>query len=261
MALAALKQLDAEALGQVRKTAEDPPRVSVLDLISVITGLGTNNARNYWIRFQAAHPEVATESSNFKFPGRGQRETPVIGARGAVEIVMLLPGKAADSFRKGTADVIVRFLGGDPRIVDEIAATRILQQQLPGTHPMRIFGETVEAEARHHEPEDEHEEPARKRAKPEEMWLYVFSYSFDPWGLQFGYKIGRSSDVEARRLDLGSSHAFTIIEHARFRCSGHLECALHRRFAEHRVESGAGCEWYFVSLADILHAIAELQVR
>jgi len=173
MALAAFKQLDAEALGKIRKTAEDPPRVSMFDLIAVITGPGTDNARNYWVRFQAAHPEVATESSNFKFPGRGQRDTPVIGARGAVEIVLLLPGKAAASFRKGTADVIVRFLGGDPRIVDELAANRVLQQQLPGTHPMRVFGETVEAEARHREPAEE--EPARKRARPEEMWLYVLS--------------------------------------------------------------------------------------
>lgn len=70
-----------------------------------------------------------------------------------------------------------------------------------------------------------------------------------------------SIDVEARRLDLGSSHAFTVIEHARFRCSGHLENVLHRRFAGQRVNSGAGCEWYRVDLADILHAIADLMKK
>ncbi len=31
-------QLDAEALGQIRKTSEDPPRVSIFDVIRAVTG-------------------------------------------------------------------------------------------------------------------------------------------------------------------------------------------------------------------------------
>ncbi len=33
-----LLQLDAEALGQIRKTTEDPPRVSIFDVIRAVTG-------------------------------------------------------------------------------------------------------------------------------------------------------------------------------------------------------------------------------
>ena len=36
--------------------------------------------------------KVARDSSYFRFPGRGQRNTPVVDVRGIVEIVALLPG-------------------------------------------------------------------------------------------------------------------------------------------------------------------------
>ena len=41
------------------------------------------------------HPEVIANSSDFKFRGRGQRDTPVTDVRGIVEIIMLLPGQQA----------------------------------------------------------------------------------------------------------------------------------------------------------------------
>ena len=54
----------------------------------------------------------ATSCSKFKFPGRRQRDTPVANARAICEVVMLLPGKAAAAFRKETASILVRYLGG-----------------------------------------------------------------------------------------------------------------------------------------------------
>ena len=46
-------------------------------------------------RLQHDHPEVTANSSDFKFRGRGQRDTPVTDVRGIVEIIMLLPGQQA----------------------------------------------------------------------------------------------------------------------------------------------------------------------
>ena len=138
-------QLDAAALGCIRKSSEDPPRVSVYDLIGCITG--QTNPHMIYSRLCTDHREVLTNRDNLRFPGSGQRDTPVVGARGAVEIIMLLPGRAAAQFRKEAAEVIVRFLGGDLSLVEELAANHLAQQQLPDSHPARLFGQTVESEA------------------------------------------------------------------------------------------------------------------
>jgi len=138
-------QLDTAALGRIRKTSEDPPRVSVYDLIACITGLA--NPRNVWLALQNSHPEAVQDLDSFKFQGKGQQDTPVVGARGAVQIIMLLPGRAAAEFRKEAAGVIVRYLGGDLSLVEEVAANHLAQATLPDSHPARLFGQTVESEA------------------------------------------------------------------------------------------------------------------
>ena len=149
MAPAVFLQLDAKSMEQIRKTKESSPRLSVYDLIRWVTGFNSSNAQTYWTRLLETHPEVGTDCAHHQFPGRGQRETPIIGARGAVEITIVLQGKKAAEFRKKGADVICRYLGGDLSLVDEILANRAAQERLAAeqpSHPARIFGETVEAE-------------------------------------------------------------------------------------------------------------------
>ena len=107
-----LSPLDDAALQQIRKTAA-PPRVSVLDVIKAITRLSASGCSMIWNRLHERHPEVVT--SLHKFPGARQKQTHVADAKAICEIVLLLPGKAAADFRKRTAEVLVRFLGGDRR--------------------------------------------------------------------------------------------------------------------------------------------------
>jgi len=121
--------------------------VSVIDVVAVATKFSSKVASNYAQRFAQEYPDVSQEWCNFKFPGQGQRETPVTGARGAVELVMLLPGKAAARVRKAAAQTLVRYLGGDMSLVEEIAANRFAQETMDDDDPMRIFGSTVETEA------------------------------------------------------------------------------------------------------------------
>jgi len=142
-AMESFLELDETSVRRIRKTSEDPPRVSVLDVISNITGLTTNNCSNVWDRLRASFPEVATGCSNFTFKGRGQKKTVVAGARQICEIVMVMKGENAARYRKKACDVLVRYLGGDPALVEELAANRLAQESLPSEHPMRIFGETV----------------------------------------------------------------------------------------------------------------------
>ena len=138
-----MAQLDDDSVQQIRKTAESPPRVSVYDVLGAITGYTPNNCVNLWQRLSDQFPEVTTQSSNFKFSGRGQRNTPVTDAEGITQIIMLLPGRAAAIARQSAANVVVRYLGGDVSLVREIMANRNMQAQLEPEHPASIFGQSV----------------------------------------------------------------------------------------------------------------------
>ena len=147
MPITDLVQLSESSLQQIRKTNEHPPRISVYDVISTIKGCRTSTTSMVWKRVQESHPEITTfcEHYNFQSDGRGLA-TPVTTASGIARIIMLLPGKAAAGLRKTAADLLVRYLGGDTTLVEEIYGNRQVQEQLPQEHPARIFGETVENE-------------------------------------------------------------------------------------------------------------------
>jgi len=153
-----LSQLTDTSVLQIRKTDDSPPRVSVIDTIRSFTGVQQPDWT--WRQLKNAHPEVHGLTTDFKFEGQGQKKTPVADARGIVRIIMLLPCRAAAPVRAKAADVLVRYLGGDPSLVPEIAQNRAAQEMLPESHPARIFGETVEHESRVPPPPQEfHEAP------------------------------------------------------------------------------------------------------
>ena len=82
-------------------------------------------------------------SSNLRFPGQGQRPTPVTDARGAVVIMNLLPGRKAAQFRLTCADVMVRFLGGDETLIAEIKRNHEFQGFVDETNPLAFFGDAA----------------------------------------------------------------------------------------------------------------------
>ena len=142
-----LQELNDGTVGRIRKTVEDPPRVSVIDTVALITGHTPTVCSHTLQRLKEAYPQVGSDWSNFRFTGRGQRDTPVADARGIVELIMVLPGRAAAQVRKAAADVMVRYLGGDPSLVAEVAANRLRQEDMDADDPARLFGQTVESEA------------------------------------------------------------------------------------------------------------------
>ena len=142
-----LQELTDGTVRRIRKTAEEPPRVSVIDTVALITGCSPTVCSHTLQRLKESYPEVGSDWSNFRFAGRGQRDTPVSDARGIVEVIMILPGRAASQVRKAAADVMVRYLGGDPSLVEEIAANRLRQEDMGEDEPARLFGQTVESEA------------------------------------------------------------------------------------------------------------------
>ena len=82
--LAAL--LGKKKVAQIRKTDENPPRISIIDVIATISGKDKNQAAEDLRRISTGHPEVKAICFDVKFPGRGQRDTPVTDAKGIVKI-------------------------------------------------------------------------------------------------------------------------------------------------------------------------------
>ena len=142
-----LELTDNSVRQRVRKTAEDPPRVSVYDVIGVITGQSQTARSVIYKRLVDNFPEATTQCCTFRFPGKGQQPPPVTDARGIVTITMLLPGRAAASVRKEAASCLVRYLGGDLTMIDEIASNHLSQQELDEDAPAKLFGQAVDNEA------------------------------------------------------------------------------------------------------------------
>ena len=91
-----------------RKTDEVPPRISIIDVITVITGKSTRHAAEQLGRLVGRYPEVAANCGLLKFPGRRQRDTAITDAKGIVEVIMLLPGAQAARVRRRAAELLVR---------------------------------------------------------------------------------------------------------------------------------------------------------
>ena len=134
-------------VSRIRKTKDVPPRVSVFDVISSL--LGAKNPWQVWRDLSIKFPAVLQLVEDCKFPGERQRETPVADAREIVHIIMLLPCRAAAPVRAKAAEVLVRYLGGDPSLIPDVQANRERQEHLAREepdNPARIFGEDVESQ-------------------------------------------------------------------------------------------------------------------
>jgi hypothetical protein len=101
---------------KIRRTPDG--RCSVYDLIAVVGG--QKNPRKAWERLIASYPEVVAPCYNFKFTGKGQRETPVITREGWAYILGLLPGVVGHQYRQEAANLVIRYLDADITIAENI---------------------------------------------------------------------------------------------------------------------------------------------
>lgn len=128
----ALRTLDID--GSVR-IDEASGKASIIDVIRLLCpGMSSHGASQMLIRLlekeAATEPEVwshnetspdsiASRIQYVQINGAG-RSTPVSDAKTIVEIIWLLPARAARSFRRQSAEVICRVLGGDVSLCGEI---------------------------------------------------------------------------------------------------------------------------------------------
>ena len=70
--MASLTELTDGTVNQIRKTAEDPPRISVYDVLQLVTGCSSQHSTQVYQRLVQNFPDVLTECVNFKVSGQGQ---------------------------------------------------------------------------------------------------------------------------------------------------------------------------------------------
>ena len=95
--------LTEEEFANVRVTHSVPgkkgPHVAALDVITVVTKTTQQNVSHHWNEIKKGRPEVTNGICNFLFPGQGQREVDVVSLPTALQVIMVLPGRAAAAVR------------------------------------------------------------------------------------------------------------------------------------------------------------------
>ena len=83
---------------------------------------GQKNPKQVWLRLTESHPEVVGKCDNLKFPGSGQRETPVAKDKEAAYYILgLLPGAVGRRYREHAAKVFTQFLENPGQLAADIA--------------------------------------------------------------------------------------------------------------------------------------------
>ena len=85
--------------------------------------------------------------------------------------------------------------------------------------------------------------------------LYLMGYQFDPCRT-FGIKIGRTDNLAARVEQNERCHNFRMKVLRVYRGLGDLEPLVHELLASKRMTQGAGTEWFDVSFATAMKAVA-----
>jgi hypothetical protein len=101
---------------KVRTTPEGC--VSVIDILATV---GAKDPHSSYRHLCKSHQEVPQLVRNFKFPGPGQKETPVVDREGFTRLMLVIPGPRGAKFREGAAKLILRYLDGDITLAAEIA--------------------------------------------------------------------------------------------------------------------------------------------
>jgi len=123
---------------------------SVIDWIVYMFDTNKQYAAQKVQRVFERHAELTTMVVMHKFPGARQRDSPCVDVKGLVSIIMKMQATApkVKQFQDYTADMIARYMGGDTTMIDEVNALNEMRFDLPGDHPLQIFGEYVDERSR-----------------------------------------------------------------------------------------------------------------
>ena len=97
--------------------------LSIRDIIMHLCDKNLNDAGAVWRNLaDQKKNELQQFLLNFKFPGRGQQDQPMITFPGALKLLMFLPGEKAKTHRSSMVTILTRYFAGDPSLLREIEA-------------------------------------------------------------------------------------------------------------------------------------------
>ena len=178
----------------------------------------------------------STKLIKLKLPGKGNNKTLSVHFSHAVELVMVLPGKASKVFRKKFADIIVRYLDGDITMCAEIKKNRDMGRSASYTNFIQDTMKQIMEE----------EEQEQAGHLPKISYIYASKSAAFP-GL---IKIGKTQDVAQRlsQLNTGCAPApHSVVVVAATFDKDRDEKEAHQHFAAFRREG----EFFEVSELDV----------
>ena len=104
---------------EIRITSDAVKMISVFDFIKVVGG--QEQPRKTWLDILKNHKEELGIVTFCNYAQFGKtKKTPVINVQGMVKLLFWLPGETAKQFRSKSAETMIRYLGGDLTLIDEI---------------------------------------------------------------------------------------------------------------------------------------------
>ena len=145
--LAEIKRVPLEQVGRIRMTPEKVP--SLVDVGVILTGKDARHTSRDIQVLVERYPDLAQKVGQVSFGGRGGNRDSLVpkDLAALIEIIFLLPGRAAAQVRRAAAQIFVRYLGGDLSLIGEVERLNHVQSFLRENapeHPLRHFGEAVE---------------------------------------------------------------------------------------------------------------------
>jgi hypothetical protein len=174
---------------------EQTQYISVRDLIMVMCDQNNDRAGKTWRNFdEARKQELASSLKVYKFPGQGQQEMAVISFKGAIKLLMWLPGEKAKIFRSKAADILTRYYAGDKTLLRDVAANA------ESSAPVNVFARAALEPTQEQLEEDAALERKRKRI---EMDREELDNRLKCWELQRSYmencqKYSRGGELDER---------------------------------------------------------------
>ena len=167
---------------------DNQPYFSIRDTIMVTCGKTSSQACTGWSDFRHKN-ELKEYIKRHQFPGVGSREVDVISLNGLLQLVMMLPGQQARTYRLGFTNILMRYLEGDSSLCAEIQSNNLIGALNSYAH---VAGGIIK------------EMTTNSTYQPAKVcFIYcTFSMAFP------GYvKIGRSQDVDKRVASLNTGCA------------------------------------------------------
>ena len=97
----------------IRYTTVPSLLISLIDVFKVLTGKDNHDASRTLNSVLERFPELGTNVTKYKFPGKGQRDTPVADLETVLMIMQHIPGPLAQQYREWTAKVLREHIARD----------------------------------------------------------------------------------------------------------------------------------------------------